>query len=169
MNTRVQVEHCVTELVTGIDIVREQVKIAAGEPLAYGQDDVCCAGTRSSAASTPRTPPRTSPRAGPDRALRSRRAVRCATSGAEAGYEVLPLYDPMIGKLIVWDVDREASTRGMLRALGSSRSAAQTLIPFHKALARDRPVAERRDLPRPGRGQGVAQAARVPGRRAGGR
>ncbi len=45
-------------------------------------------------------------------------------SGAEAGYEVLPLYDPMIAKLIVWDVDREASTRRMLRALcASTRSA----------------------------------------------
>jgi acetyl-CoA/propionyl-CoA carboxylase, biotin carboxylase, biotin carboxyl carrier protein len=56
-------------------------------------------------------------------------------SGAEEGYEVLPLYDPMIAKLIVWDVDREASTRRMLRALGEYEIAGlKTLIPFHKAL-----------------------------------
>ena len=56
-------------------------------------------------------------------------------SGAEAGYEVLPLYDPMIAKLIVWDVDREASTRRMLRALGEFEiGGLKTLIPFHQAL-----------------------------------
>ncbi len=56
-------------------------------------------------------------------------------SGAEAGYEVLPLYDPMIAKLIVWDVDREASTQRMLRALGEFEiGGLKTLIPFHSAL-----------------------------------
>ena len=56
-------------------------------------------------------------------------------SGAEAGYEVLPLYDPMIAKLIVWDVDREASTRRMLRALDEFEiGGLKTLIPFHRAL-----------------------------------
>ena len=56
-------------------------------------------------------------------------------SGAEEGYEVLPLYDPMIAKLIVWDVDREASTRRMLRALGEYEiGGLKTLIPFHQAL-----------------------------------
>ena len=56
-------------------------------------------------------------------------------SGAEEGYEVLPLYDPMIAKLIVWDVDREASTRRMLRALGEYEiGELKTLIPFHTAL-----------------------------------
>ena len=56
-------------------------------------------------------------------------------SGAEEGYEVLPLYDPMIAKLIVWDIDREASTRRMLRALGEYEiEELKTLIPFHKAL-----------------------------------
>jgi acetyl-CoA/propionyl-CoA carboxylase biotin carboxyl carrier protein len=56
-------------------------------------------------------------------------------SGAEAGYAVLPLYDPMIAKLIVWDVDREASTRRMLRALSEYElEGIKTLIPFHEAL-----------------------------------
>ena len=56
-------------------------------------------------------------------------------SGAEEGYEVLPLYDPMIAKLIVWDVDREASTKRMLRALGEYEiDGLKTLIPFHRAL-----------------------------------
>jgi acetyl-CoA/propionyl-CoA carboxylase biotin carboxyl carrier protein len=56
-------------------------------------------------------------------------------SGAEEGYEVLPLYDPMIAKLVVWDVDRDASTRRMLRALGEYEIVGlKTLIPFHKAL-----------------------------------
>jgi acetyl-CoA/propionyl-CoA carboxylase, biotin carboxylase, biotin carboxyl carrier protein len=137
MNTRVQVEHCVTEMVTGIDIVREQVKIAAGEPLSYGQDDVVLRGhaiecrINAEDASTNFAP---APGkigsyiepAGP--------FVR-VDSGAEEGYEVLPLYDPMIAKLIVWDVDRAASTRRMLRALGEYEIAElKTLIPFHKAL-----------------------------------
>jgi acetyl-CoA/propionyl-CoA carboxylase biotin carboxyl carrier protein len=56
-------------------------------------------------------------------------------SGVEAGYEVSPLYDPMIAKLIVWDVDREASTERMLRALGEYEiGGLKTLIPFHQAL-----------------------------------
>jgi acetyl-CoA/propionyl-CoA carboxylase biotin carboxyl carrier protein len=137
MNTRVQVEHCVTEMVTGIDIVREQVKIATGEPLAYGQEDVvlrghaieCRINAEDAAKNFAPTPGRvTSYRepAGP--------FVR-VDSGAEEGYEVLPLYDPMIAKLIVWDVDREASTRRMLRALGEYEvGGLKTLIPFHRAL-----------------------------------
>jgi acetyl-CoA/propionyl-CoA carboxylase, biotin carboxylase, biotin carboxyl carrier protein len=137
MNTRVQVEHCVTEMVTGIDIVREQVKIAAGEPLAYGQEDVVLRGhaiecrinaedAAKNFAPAPGTVGSYREPAGP--------FVR-VDSGAEEGYEVLPLYDPMIAKLIVWDVDREASTRRMLRALGEFEiGGLKTLIPFHQAL-----------------------------------
>ncbi len=137
MNTRVQVEHCVTEMVTGIDIVREQLKIAAGEPLAYTQDDVvirghaieCRINAEDAAKSFAPAPGRIEgyrEPAGP--------FVR-VDSGVEPGYEVLPLYDPMIAKLIVWDVDREASTRRMLRALGEYEiGGLKTLIPFHQAL-----------------------------------
>ena len=137
MNTRVQVEHCVTEMVTGIDIVREQIKIAAGEPLGYSQDDVVVRGhaiecrinaedaSKNFAPAPGRVGSYREP-AGP--------FVR-VDSGAEEGYEVLPLYDPMIAKLIVWDVDREASTKRMIRALGEYEiGGLKTLIPFHQAL-----------------------------------
>ncbi len=137
MNTRVQVEHCVTEMVTGIDIVREQLKIAAGEPLAYSQEDVVLRGhaiecrinaedaSKNFAPAPGRIESYIEP-AGP--------FVR-VDSGAEEGYEVLPLYDPMIAKLIVWDIDREASTRRMLRALGEYEiGGLKTLVPFHQAL-----------------------------------
>jgi acetyl-CoA/propionyl-CoA carboxylase biotin carboxyl carrier protein len=137
MNTRVQVEHCVTEMVTGIDIVREQVKIAAGEPLAYAQEDVALRGhaiecrINAEDASKNFAP-------APGRIESYREPAGPFTrvdSGAEAGYEVLPLYDPMIGKLIVWDVDREASTKRMLRALVEFEiGGLKTLLPFHRAL-----------------------------------
>ena len=85
-------------------------------------------------------------------------------SGAEEGYEVLPLYDPMIAKLIVWDVDREASTQRMLRALGEYEiGGLKTLIPFHKALLATEQWANGetcRDLVED---KELAQAAGVPG------
>src|SRR5215211_2132276 len=137
MNTRVQVEHCVTEMVTGIDIVREQLKIAAGEELSFKQEDVVIRGhaiecrinaedASKNFAPAPGKVGHYKEPAGP--------FVRI-DSGAEEGYEVLPLYDPMIAKLIVWDVDRLASTRRMLRALAEYEiEGLKTLIPFHRAL-----------------------------------
>ena len=114
MNTRVQVEHCVTEMVTGIDIVREQIRIAAGEPLSFTQDDVELRGhaiecriNAEAAAQELRPGPRPDqhlPRAGAGRACASTRASRPAR-------EVTPMYDPMFAKLIVWDLDREKATR----------------------------------------------------------
>jgi acetyl-CoA/propionyl-CoA carboxylase biotin carboxyl carrier protein len=137
MNTRVQVEHCVTEMVTGIDIVREQVKIAAGEELQFGQDDVEIRGhaieCRINAEDASK---KFAPAPGKIGSYRepSGPGVR-VDSGAEEGYEVLPLYDPMIAKLIVWDVDREASTRRMIRALHEYEiGGLKTLIPFHQTL-----------------------------------
>ena len=137
MNTRVQVEHCVTEMVTGIDIVREQVLIAAGEELSIAQDDVELRGhaiecrinaeaAHKNFAPAPGTIAGYREPAGP--------GVR-VDSGVEAGSEVTPMYDPMVAKLIVWDVDRDHATRRMLRALGEYEiDGITTLIPFHRAI-----------------------------------
>ncbi len=137
MNTRVQVEHCVTEMVTGIDIVREQIKVAAGEELSFGQDDVvlrghaieCRINAEDASENFAPAPGRIGSYREPAGPF-----VR-VDSAAEEGYEVLPLYDPMIAKLIVWDTDREASTKRMLRALDEYEiGGLKTLISFHKAL-----------------------------------
>ncbi len=137
MNTRVQVEHCVTEMVTGIDIVREQVRIAAGEELSVSQDGVQMRGhaiecrinaeaAHKNFAPAPGKIDHYVEPAGP--------GVR-VDSGLEAGSEVTPLYDPMVAKLITWDVDREKATARMLRALGEYEIAPlTTLIPFHTAI-----------------------------------
>ncbi|MBA3436363.1 MAG: acetyl-CoA carboxylase biotin carboxylase subunit [Thermoleophilaceae bacterium] len=137
MNTRVQVEHCVTEMVTGVDIVREQIRVAAGEELSFTQDDVVIRGhaieCRINAEDASK---RFAPAPGQITTYRepSGPGVR-VDSGAAAGYAVLPLYDPMIAKLIVWDTDREASTRRMLRALSEfDIGGLRTLLPFHTAL-----------------------------------
>jgi acetyl-CoA/propionyl-CoA carboxylase biotin carboxyl carrier protein len=137
MNTRVQVEHCVTELVTGFDIVREQIRVAAGEPLSIAQEDVelrghaieCRINAEAAHKNFAPAPGRiTTYRepAGP--------GVR-VDSGVEAGSEVTPMYDPMFAKLIVWDLDREKATARMLRALGEYEiGGLTTLVPFHQAL-----------------------------------
>jgi acetyl-CoA/propionyl-CoA carboxylase, biotin carboxylase, biotin carboxyl carrier protein len=137
MNTRVQVEHCVTEMATGIDIVREQVRIAAGEPLSIGQDEVELRGhaieCRINAEAAHKN---FAPAPGQITSYREPAGpgVR-VDSGVDAGSEVTPMYDPMVAKLIVWDVDREHATARMLRALNEYEvGGLTTLIPFHSAL-----------------------------------
>ena len=137
MNTRVQVEHCVTEAVTGVDIVREQVLIAAGEPISFGQDDIRWHGhaiecrinaedASKNFAPAPGTVAHYREPSGP--------GVR-VDSGVIGGSEITPLYDPMVAKLIVWDADRERATRRMARALKEFEiEGVKTLIPFHKAI-----------------------------------
>ncbi len=137
MNTRVQVEHCVTEMTTGIDIVKEGIKAAAGEELSYAQADVQLRGhaieCRINAEDASKN---FAPAPGRIGAYREPTGpgVR-VDSGVQAGGEVSPMYDPMVAKLIVWDADREQATRRMLRALGEFEiEGLKTLIPFHQAL-----------------------------------
>jgi acetyl-CoA/propionyl-CoA carboxylase biotin carboxyl carrier protein len=137
MNTRVQVEHCVTEMVTGIDIVKEGIRVAAGEKLSITQDDVVLRGhaiecrinaedASKNFAPAPGSITTYIEPSGP--------GVR-VDSGCLAGSEISPMYDPMIAKLIVWDVDREQATARMLRALGEYEiGGLKTLMPFHQAI-----------------------------------
>ncbi len=137
MNTRVQVEHCVTEMTTGVDIVKEGIRAAAGEELAYSQADIVLRGhsieCRINAEDASKN---FAPAPGRIGAYREPRGpgVR-VDSGVEEGGEVSPMYDPMVAKLIVWDADREQATQRMLRALGEYEiEGLKTLIPFHQAL-----------------------------------
>ena len=138
MNTRVQVEHCVTEMVTGIDIVREQILVAAGEPLSVAQEEVELRGWSiecriNAEAAHKKFAPAPGP-IGESYREPSGPGVR-VDSGVEAGSEVTPMYDPMVAKLIVWDVDREKATRRMLRALAEyDAGGLTTLIPFHEKI-----------------------------------
>jgi acetyl-CoA/propionyl-CoA carboxylase biotin carboxyl carrier protein len=137
MNTRVQVEHTVTEMATGIDIVREQVRIAAGEPISFSQEDVeirgCALECRINAEAAHK---KFAPAPGRITTYREPAGPGIRVdSGVEAGSEITPMYDPMVAKLIVWDRDREAATARMLRALDEYEiGGLVTLIPFHKAL-----------------------------------
>jgi acetyl-CoA/propionyl-CoA carboxylase biotin carboxyl carrier protein len=137
MNTRVQVEHCVTEMVTGIDIVKEGIRVAAGATLSISQDDVELRGhaiecrinaedASKNFAPAPGTIGDYREPTGP--------GVR-VDSGVGPGSEITPMYDPMVAKLIVWDADREQATARMLRALGEYEiTELKTLIPFHQAI-----------------------------------
>jgi acetyl-CoA/propionyl-CoA carboxylase biotin carboxyl carrier protein len=137
MNTRVQVEHCVTELVTGIDIVKQGILVAAGEPLAITQADVELRGhaiecrinaedASKNFAPAPGTIGAYREPAGP--------GVR-VDSGVGPGAVISPMYDPMVAKLIVWDADREQATARMLRALREYEiEGLKTLLPFHEAI-----------------------------------
>jgi acetyl-CoA/propionyl-CoA carboxylase biotin carboxyl carrier protein len=137
MNTRVQVEHCVTEMVTGIDIVKEGIRVAAGERLSIAQADVVLRGhaiecrINAEDASKNFAP---APGTIGDYREPSGPGVR-VDSGVGPGSEISPMYDPMVAKLIVWDADREQATRRMLRALGEYEiGELKTLIPFHQAI-----------------------------------
>ncbi|MFZ3170685.1 MAG: acetyl-CoA carboxylase biotin carboxylase subunit [Carboxydocellales bacterium] len=134
MNTRIQVEHPVTELVTGIDLLKAQIRIAAGEPLNITQEQVKISGwsmeCRINAEDpaknfmpSPGTITEYHPPGGP--------GVR-VDSAAYAGYTIPPNYDSMVGKLIVWAENREEAMNRMERALNEFViDGIKTTIPFH--------------------------------------
>jgi len=137
MNTRIQVEHTVTEEVTGLDLVREQIRVALGEPLSVTQDQVelrghaieCRINAEDAANGFLPSPGVVTVYREP-----SGPGVR-VDSGVTEGSEISGVYDPMIAKLIVHGVDREHARRRMLRALDEFVIAGpKTLLAFHKAL-----------------------------------
>ncbi|MCE2493002.1 MAG: acetyl-CoA carboxylase biotin carboxylase subunit [Alphaproteobacteria bacterium] len=139
MNTRLQVEHPVTEMVTGIDIVEQQIRVAAGEALGYRQDDIRFAGHAIECRINAEDPRNFTPAPGtitdyhPPGGL----GVR-VDSGAYAGYCVPPYYDSLIAKLVVHGVTREECLMRLKRSLDEFViGGIQTTIPLHQALAND--------------------------------
>ena len=136
MNTRVQVEHPVTEMVTGIDLLRTQIRVAAGEKLDFGQDAVRFTGHAIECRVTAEDPRTLTPRAGKVTAYHppGGPGVR-VDSALYAGYTVPPHYDSLIAKLIVHDADRASAMRRADRALGECViDGVPTNIPLLRAL-----------------------------------
>jgi acetyl-CoA carboxylase biotin carboxylase subunit len=144
MNTRIQVEHPVTEMITGVDLVAEMIRISAGAPLSIRQEDVSISGhalecrinAEDAAKAFMPSPGVVSHLVVPEGA-----GIRFDTMLYE-GYAVPPFYDSLIGKLIVHAATREAAIDAMARALdGLTVEGIATTIPLHKALARDEELA----------------------------
>ena len=120
MNTRIQVEHPVTEAVTGIDLIKEQIKIAAGEPLGFSQEDVVIRGHAIECRINAENPEKhfmPSPGTITELHLPGGKGVRIDTH-IYNGYKVPPNYDSMLLKLISYDSDREGAMAKMRSALG---------------------------------------------------
>jgi acetyl-CoA carboxylase biotin carboxylase subunit len=140
MNTRIQVEHPVTEMITGIDLVREMIRIAGGERLRIRQDEVRIAGHSIEVRINAEDPAKGfMPNPGTVTALSipGGNGVRF-DSMLYRGYTVPPFYDSLLGKLIVHDEDRASAIRRLDRALGELNiEGLATTTPLHQALARD--------------------------------
>lgn len=120
MNTRIQVEHPVTEWVTGVDLIKEQIRIASGEPLSLKQEDVHLTGHAIECrinAENPEKGFRPSPGTITDMYLPGGKGIRI-DSAIYSGYNIPPYYDSMIAKLIVWAKNRNEAIRKMQSALG---------------------------------------------------
>jgi acetyl-CoA carboxylase biotin carboxylase subunit len=136
MNTRLQVEHPVTEAITGIDIVREQIRIAAGEPLGYGQEQVRFQGHAIECRINAEDPVTFAPSPGKVGNYHAPGGLGVRVdSGLYSGYKVPPNYDSMVAKLIVYGTNREECVMRARRALGEFViEGIKTTIPLHMRL-----------------------------------
>jgi acetyl-CoA carboxylase biotin carboxylase subunit len=140
MNTRIQVEHPTTEMITGIDLVKEQIRVAAGEVLGFTQEDVqprgwavecriCAEDPDNRFVASPGTITRWIPPSGP--------WVR-VDDGAYAGYAVGPYYDSLLCKVVTWGRDRSEAVVRMARALAEFEvEGIRTTVPLHRRLLAD--------------------------------
>jgi acetyl-CoA/propionyl-CoA carboxylase biotin carboxyl carrier protein len=143
MNTRIQVEHTVSEMISGIDLIREQILVAAGQPLAFGQADVDFRG-HAIEVRVNAEDPADNFRPAPGTVTRYREpggfGVR-VDSAAYPGYAIAPDYDSMIAKLIVWARDRDEALQRLARAIDEFTIAGvPTTLPLLRALCDFGPV-----------------------------
>jgi len=138
MNTRIQVEHPVTEMVTGVDLVAEMIRIAFGEPLSLAQEDVALNGHAIEVRVNAEDPANGfMPFPGLTGAMTVPEGVRFDTMLYE-GYAIPPFYDSLLGKLIVHGADRDAALATLREAIaGMTIEGLKTTLPLHAALARD--------------------------------
>lgn len=139
MNTRLQVEHPVTEAITGLDLVREQIRVAEGHPLTLRQQDVHFRGHAIECRINAEDPKTFAPSPGLVKQFHAPGGMNVRVdSGLYAGYRVPPYYDSMIAKLIVYGTTRQGALRRLRRALKEFViEGMKTTIPLHQALLDD--------------------------------
>lgn len=148
MNTRVQVEHPVTEMITGVDIIKEQIRSAAGEPLRYKQEDIQIKGHSIECRINAEDPVKFTPFPGKIDGYHTPGGLGVRVDSAVYDqYTVLPHYDSMIAKLIVHADTREEAVKRMARALDEYIiEGIKTTIPFHQRIMGNKEFAEGVDV-----------------------
>ncbi|EMI54666.1 acetyl-CoA carboxylase biotin carboxylase subunit [Rhodopirellula sallentina] len=140
VNARIQVEHPVSEMVTGVDLIQEQIRVASGEPLSFQQSDLACNGVAIECRINAEDPKKNfQPCPGKIQSMFAPGGLGVRfDSHVTTGYTVPPYYDSMIGKLIVYRPTREMAIATMLRALKELQvEGIKTTVPFHEWILKD--------------------------------